>query len=182
MQSNSPYTDTNSIFGNDMETTEHTDRLLVELNNSYHSPKEVNSLIGKIINQKISDTTKIHPPFNVDFGPRLEIGENGFINQNCQFVDVGGITIKNNVFIAPNVTITSVNHSLDSKHRDQIIFGQVIINDDVWIGAGAIIVPGITIGKGAVIAAGAVVTKDVEPYTLVGGIPAKVIKNLRNNE
>ncbi|KRN41642.1 sugar O-acetyltransferase [Lactobacillus acetotolerans] len=181
LKTNSPYTDKNTIFGNDIKTKEHTGKILAKLNNSYHSPHEINSLVGQIINQKISDSTTICTPFNIDFGPRLKIGEHDYINQNCQFVDIGGITIKDNVWLAPNVTIASVNHSLNPKHRDHVFFEQVIINDDVWIGAGAIIVPGVTIGKGSVIAAGAVVTKDVAPYTLVGGVPAKEIKKIETD-
>lgn len=178
MHNKSPYTDKNTIFGDDKETQEHTRRILADLNSSYHSPKEINELVGKIINQKISATTTICLPFNIDFGPRLTLGEHDYINQNCQFVDIGGIIIKDDVWIAPNVTIASVNHSLEAVKRKEITFEQVVINDHVWLGAGVIIVPGVTIGEGAVVAAGAVVTKDVEPYTLVGGVPAKIIKKI----
>ena len=116
----------------------------------------------------------------IEFPNRLVINEGTSINRNYFINARGKIYIGKNVLIGPYVTIYSTNHifsSIDIPIKDQ---GQteeeVIIEDDVWIGANSTILPGVKIGKGAIIAAGAVVTKDVPTYSVVGGIPAKLIK------
>ena len=93
-------------------------------------------------------------------------------------LDGAKVCIGNNVFIAPNVGLHTAGHPLDSKRRNEGIeyAKPITIEDDVWIGAGVQVCPGVTIGRGAVIAAGAVVTKDVPAYTLAAGVPAKVVK------
>ncbi|MBC8312926.1 MAG: acyltransferase [Candidatus Cloacimonetes bacterium] len=110
----------------------------------------------------------------------LSIGHNVAINDNFWVNAIGKVEIGNNVLIGPSVIIHSANHNyarVDIPIREQgHTIEKVIIEDDVWIGARAIILPGVTIGKGAIIAAGAVVNKDVGSYTIVGGVPAKIIK------
>ncbi|GAB6011243.1 glycosyltransferase [Viscerimonas tarda] len=105
---------------------------------------------------------------------KLSIGENTHINRRCFFDARAGIQIGNNVSISHQVTLMTGGHDVQSKSFVGD-FRPIIINDFVWIGVNATILRGVTIGKGAVVAAGAVVTKDVEPYTVVGGVPAKVI-------
>jgi acetyltransferase-like isoleucine patch superfamily enzyme len=94
----------------------------------------------------------------------------------------GGITIGDRVYTSPLVQITAVNHVFDDPGRpfvEQGITAQgIVIEDDVWIGAGAIITDGVRIGRGAVVAAGAVVTSDVPPHTVVAGVPARVIRRV----
>jgi len=111
----------------------------------------------------------------------LFIGDNVAINNDVWINAVGGVYIGNNVLIGPKVIIHSANHIYDDPNvliRNQgHETKRVIIKDDVWICAGAIILPGVTIGQGAVVAAGAVVTKDVKPYSVVAGVPARTIKN-----
>lgn len=108
----------------------------------------------------------------------IEIGSNVVINSFTHMWGAGGIIIGNNVMIASNVVITSLTHDYNSTNMrfSPIIKKKVIIGDDVWIGAGAIILPGINIGKGAVVGAGAVVTSDVPEFAIVIGNPAKVLK------
>ncbi len=105
------------------------------------------------------------------------------ITQNFVF-DRGTLTIGDRVSIAPKVIITLISHANASAIRKYVPvrMGGVKIEDDCWIGAGAIILNGITIGKGSVVGAGAVVTKDVEPYTIVGGNPARKIRDIQINE
>jgi maltose O-acetyltransferase len=109
----------------------------------------------------------------------IHIGRSTFINRRTLVHGKGGIAIGENVLIGPGVFITSVNHGY--RRRDKIIQEQgfesqkITIQDDVWIGAQSVVLPGVTIMKGAVVAAGAVVTKDVDEYTVVGGNPAGLI-------
>lgn len=110
----------------------------------------------------------------------IKIGHNFFANYNC-FIHAKESTIQfgNNCLLGPDVLIINSNHTIKKAHliREQNdSCSPIIIGNDVWIGAKAIILPGVIVGDGAVIAAGAVVTKDVEPYTVVGGVPAKIIK------
>lgn len=95
---------------------------------------------------------------------------------------IGPVCIGSHVHLAQGITVTALNHRYDDKKRridEQGVSTQlVVISDDVWIGANAVILPGVTIGRHAVVAAGAVVTKDVPDYCMVGGVPAKIIKNI----
>lgn len=122
----------------------------------------------------------INQPFRCDYGCNIHIGEDFFANFNLTILDEARVTIGEHVFIGPNVSIYTACHPLDAGERNTGAewAEPVTIGDSVWIGGGVTIVPGVTVGEGAVIAAGAVVTRDVEPYTLVGGNPAKVIRRL----
>jgi acetyltransferase-like isoleucine patch superfamily enzyme len=118
--------------------------------------------------------------FSVENG-LIKIGANFFANYNCFIHSKKSIIqIGDNCLLGPDVLIINSNHAIN---KDQLIREQtdicspIIIGNDVWIGAKSVILPGITIGNGAVIAAGSIVTKDVESYTVVGGIPAKKIKD-----
>jgi acetyltransferase-like isoleucine patch superfamily enzyme len=119
-----------------------------------------------------------------ELGEGLIIGNNVGIAQNC-FIQVRGkVVIGSNVMFGPRVSIFSENHGfadLDTPMVDQpTTRGAVTIEDDVWLGTGSTILSGVTIGKGSIIAAGAVVNKDVPPYSIAAGIPAKIIKNRLN--
>ena len=101
-----------------------------------------------------------------------------FINSGCRFQDQGGITIGDNVLIGHNVVIATLNHNIQPEKRANLIPAPVKIGSGVWIGSGAVILPGVTIGDNAVIGAGAVVTKDVPENTVVAGTPAKVMQTI----
>ena len=101
-----------------------------------------------------------------------------FINAGCKFQDQGGITIGDDVLIGHNCVIATLNHSMDPDKRADMTAAPVKICDKVWIGANVTILQSVTIGEGAIVAAGAVVNKDVPARTVVGGIPAKVLKTL----
>ncbi|MBI5326763.1 MAG: acyltransferase [Deltaproteobacteria bacterium] len=115
----------------------------------------------------------------------IKIGSNCTINRFCILYGNGGIGIGDNVRIAPNVMILAQNHifeSIDTAISEQGISSKGIkIEDDVWLGAGAIVLDGVIIGKGSVIGAGAVVTKDIPPYSVAVGVPARIVKNRVNN-
>lgn len=122
----------------------------------------------------------IQPPFFCDYGFNIHGGENGFINYNCIILDTAPIHLGKNVLIGPNVQLYAPMHPLDYRERATgVEYGEPItIGDDCWIGGGAILCPGVTIGDRCIIAAGAVVTKDIPSDTMVGGVPAKIMRSL----
>jgi maltose O-acetyltransferase len=154
--------------------------LFQEINNLNETQKEKrNKLVYKLFG-KAGENLWVEPPFYCDYGYNIKVGNNVFFNYNCCILDVMPVTIGNNVMFAPNVQIYTATHPLDAKERNsgKEFAKPITIGDDVWIGGGVIICPGVTIGNRAVIAAGAVVTKDVSNDVLVGGNPAKTIKRI----
>lgn len=148
------------------------------LNQGYHSPEEIRGLFSKLTGKQIDTSFCLFPPFHTDSGKHTVFGKNVFINSGCKFQDQGGISIGNNVLIGHNVVLATINHGEKPEERGDMYLKPIVIEDDVWIGANATVLQGVTIGKGAIVAAGAVVTKDVEPYTVVGGVPARFIKRV----
>ena len=117
--------------------------------------------------------------FHCDFGQNIHVGDNFHADYNCTMLDLAEIHIGNNCLIGPDVGIYTAGHRLEPEGRMLDVYGlPIAIGNDVWIGGHSTILPGVSIGDGAVVAAGAVVTKDVEPNTIVGGVPAKVIKKI----
>ena len=110
------------------------------------------------------------------------VGKDVFINQNCTFMDRGGITLEDKVLIAPRVNLITTNHSIDPAHRRDVESKPIHICKNVWIGAGATVTPDVTIGENSIIAAGAVVTRDVPPNVIAGGVPARVLKTIENGK
>ena len=131
----------------------------------------------------IGEKVWIAKTFNCDNGKNIHIGRNFTGNYNLTILDIREVRIGDNVMIGPNTLITTVGHPLSPKGRRQHlgIAKPVRIGNDVWIGGNVTILPGITIGNNVVIAAGAVVTKDVPDNCLVGGVPAKKIKDIEND-
>ena len=142
---------------------------------------------------KIGNNVKIDVPFYCDYGQHISIGNNVIININCTFVDCNKITIGNNVLIASNVQIYTATHPVNisdrlldnwSYNNPHAFFNTyalpVTIEDNVWIGGGVIILPGVTIGKNSVIGAGSVVNKSIPPNSLAVGNPCKVIRKINN--
>ncbi len=160
------------------EASEQARKITSEMNNSYHTQDELKDLFSKLIGEKVDESFGLFPPFYTDYGRNIKIGKNVFINSGCCFQDQGGIEIKDRVLIGQQVVLATLNHDLNPYQRANMQPSPIQIGNDVWIGAHATILPGVTIGDGAVIAAGAVVTKNVEANTIVGGVPAKVIKNI----
>ena len=134
--------------------------------------------LSKIIEQEIDQSTVVFTPFYTNIGVNITLGERVFINHACSMLDLGGITIEDDVMIGPRVNITSENHPVDPKTRKTMTAAPVIIKKNAWIGAGATILPNVAVGENAVVAAGAVVTQDVPANTVVAGVPAKVVKQI----
>ncbi|MEJ7560469.1 MAG: acyltransferase [Pedobacter sp.] len=132
------------------------------------------------MNFNIGEHCSVHMHCSFDCAKNLSIGKNSVVNAKCRLDNRGRIVIGENVSISQEVLILTADHDVDAAD----FAGRsltVHIEDYVWIGTRAIILPGITIGKGALIAAGAVVTKDVIPYAIVAGVPARVIKMRRTD-
>jgi acetyltransferase-like isoleucine patch superfamily enzyme len=159
------------------EAVHHTIKLSAALNTSTNTD-QVRERLSEIIGRPIDKSTTVFAPFYTNFGRHIKLGKGIFINHACSFLDLGGITIEDNVQIAPRVNITSENHPLDPANRKSLDLKAVVIKRNVWIGAGAIILPGVTVGENAVVAAGAVVNKDVPANTVVAGVPAKIIRTI----
>src|SRR5215203_3754476 len=153
-----------------------TRKLLVQLNVASDG-EEIRNLIGKITGFELDATTMVFPPFHINYGKNTKIGRGVFINFDCTFLDLGGITIDDNVMLAPKVSLLSEGHPISINDRQTLTVGKIHIKKNAWIGAGSIILQGVTIGENAVVAAGAVVSKDVAANTVVGGIPAKHVKD-----
>lgn len=141
---------------------------------------EAQHVLLKSLFGRIGEKFTVNQPFRCDYGCNIFIGENFFANFNLTILDEAKVTIGDNCFIGPNVSIYTACHPLNARERATGVewAEPVTVGNDVWIGGGATLLPGVTVGDGAVIAAGAVVTRPVEPYTLVGGNPARFIKKV----
>ncbi len=126
--------------------------------------------------------TYVEPPFYCDYGYNIFVGDNFFMNYDCCILDVMPVRIGHSVMIGPAVQIYTATHPLEAKARNSgLEYAKPIsIGNEVWIGGGAVICPGVTIGNGVVVGAGAVVTKDVPDNVFVGGNPAKIIREIDN--
>ncbi len=132
-------------------------------------------LLEQILGRPLPAQLTIYPPFYTDHGLNLELGERVFINQGCTFLDYAGIRIADRVMIGPRVTFITSGHPVGPEERRLYLTGGPIdIAENVWIGAGATILPGVSIGRDAVIAAGSVVADDVPAATLVTGAKATI--------
>lgn len=154
-----------------------TKKLLIQMNNS-SNPAEIRDLLSQITRSEIHDSVAVFTPLYINYGKHTKIGKNVFINFDCVFLDLGGITIEDNVLIAPKVSLLSEGHPVSPAERQTLVPGPIHLKKGAWIGAGATILPGVTVGENAIVAAGAVVSKDVPDNTVVGGIPAKLLKTL----
>jgi acetyltransferase-like isoleucine patch superfamily enzyme len=156
-----------------MEITASLNRL------TFNDAEEIRSVFSELIGEKVDDSFSLIPPFYATGGESTRVGRNVFINQNCTMYDLGGIDIADDVMIGPNVSLITSGHPIEpSQRRAFVIAKPIVIGRNVWIAAGATIIGGVTLGDNSVIAAGSVVTKDVPPYTLVGGNPARVIRSI----
>lgn len=154
-------------------------QLCFKINHTMPYTEEYNTLVNELFKGNIGENSRVMPPVTVVRGNNVKIGRNVVIMNNSLFMAAGGITIEDDVMVAANAQLISNNHDL---YDHQVLTCKPVhLKRNCWIGAGATILPGVTIGENAVVAAGAVVTKDVESNTVVGGNPAKIIKRLSNN-
>jgi len=157
------------------EVVSRTMKLSAALNSST-TIEEIRNLISEITGRQLDNSTTVFIPFYTNFGQFIRVGRNVFINHGCTFLDLGGITIEDDVLIGPKVNIITEDHPLSPADRKKLGVKPILIKRNAWIGAAATILPGVTVGENAVVAAGALVNKDVPANSVVGGVPAKVIK------
>lgn len=140
---------------------------------------EMNDILKDLFGS-IGERFIINQPFRCDYGCNIFLGEDCFINFNCTILDEAKVTIGNNAFLGPNVSIFTACHPLDPEKRNKFIewAEPVTIGHNVWIGGNVTILPGVTIGDNVVIGAGAVVTRSIPSDVVVGGNPAKIFKNI----
>lgn len=150
--------------------------LCFKINHTMPLSEEYNALVRELFLGNIGEGSRVMPPITVVRGKSVKIGRNVVIMNNALMMAAGGITIDDDVMVAANAQLISNNHDL----YDHAILTckPVHLKRNCWIGAGATILPGVTVGENSVVAAGAVVTRDVEDNTIVGGNPARLIKRL----
>lgn len=153
-------------------------QITAKLNNAYHTPEEILELMEQLMGKPIDKSFRMFPPFYTDCGKNTHFGKNVFLNSGCRFQDQGGITIGDGVLIGHNVVLATLNHNSSPHDRADLIPAPIVIGKNVWIGANATVLPGVIVGDGAIVAAGAVVATNVLENTVVGGVPAKIIKTI----
>lgn len=157
-------------------------KITAEINNAYHTQEELCALFSELTGREVDRSFTLFPPFYTDFGKNIRVGKNVFINAGCCFQDQGGIEIGDGALIGHQVVIATLNHDLAPEKRGSMRPAAVKIGKNVWIGAHATLLPGVSIGENAVVAAGAVVAKDVPANTVAGGVPAKILKRIGEEE
>jgi maltose O-acetyltransferase len=155
--------------------------LLRDLNDTRDAEKERRISILRALFGGMGGGVWIEPPFFCDYGGNITVGDRVFFNFNCVVLDVARVTIGSDTMFGPAVQIYTATHPLEAEvRRAGLEAGKpIVIGPDVWVGGGAIILPGVTIGARSVIGAGSVVTKDVPPDVFAAGNPCRVIRSLR---
>ena len=149
-------------------------------NSTIESERDVRrTLLNRLLGQ-MPPKLEIEPPFRCDYGTNIYLGQNFYANFGCILLDCADIRIGDNVMLAPNVQIYTAHHPLDAATRISGVelASPINIGDNVWIGGGAIVLPGVTIGDNTTIGAGSVVTKDIPPGVVAVGNPCRVIRQV----
>ena len=156
-----------------------TMRLCAEMNSGYHTEAEVRDCLREITRSQVPDTVRVFTPLNINYGPGVHFGDDCFLNFGCTLLALGGITIEDGAFIGPHCVLATEYHPEDPTTRHTLLTKPIVIGRNAWLGANVTVLAGVTIGENAIVAAGAVVSKDVPANTIVGGVPAKEIREIR---
>lgn len=151
-------------------------KLCYKINKANPLGAKKDRLINKLFNKDLKSKVEFRTPIYIDQAENMDFGKGIFINRNFTCMCRAKVMIEDDVCIGPNVSILTANH--DFINHKIIKYAQIKICKNVWIGANVTILPGVTIGENSVVGAGSVVTKDVQPFTVVAGNPAKFIKNV----
>ena len=163
----------------ELEADRHRAKGLLRRYNQTDAETERQAILRELLGH-IGHDSMIWPPFYCAYGTNIHLGDQVFLNYNCTILDTNEVRIGNHVMIGPSVQIYCAAHELQAELRNQNleVARPVVIEDNVWIGGGAILLPGVTIGRNAVVGAGAVVTRSVPANTVVAGNPARVIREI----
>ena len=163
----------------DLEAERQRTKELLRLYNLTEAMPERQAILQQLLGQ-IGQNSIIEPPFYCSYGQNIHIGDHVYLNVLCIILDCNEVHIGHHVMIGPAVQILTAAHPLQAETRNQgwEVAKPITIEENVWVGGGAILLPGVTIGNNAVVGAGAVVSKDVPPYTVAAGNPAKVIREI----
>ena len=163
------------------EVSARTCLLYQEMNAAVRTPDQIREYFSRLTGTEIDPSFTAHLPFTTDFGLNTRIGARVFINSGCRFQDQGGVTIGDGALIGHNVVLATLHHDEDPALRGTLHPAPIAIGPNVWIGSNATILAGVAVGEGAIVAAGAVVTKDVPANAIVGGMPARRIRDVRSS-
>ncbi len=179
----------NGLLYNPSDSTLVEDRnkakeLMYAFNNIKPNTHEIYRETLKKLLPHANENAYINQPFHCDYGYNIEIGKNFFANYNCTILDVSKVIIGDNVMLAPNVSIYTASHPIHFETRNSgYEFGaEIVIGNNVWIGGNAVILPGVTLGDNIVVGAGSVVTKSFPENCVIGGNPAKIIKEITEED
>jgi maltose O-acetyltransferase len=167
------------ILDEELESDRRAAKELLWVLNRTDDPTEQRSILRQLLGS-IGRESTIWPPFYCSYGKNTHLGANVFLGYQCTILDGNEVHLGNHVMVGPSVQIYTAAHALQAETRNQgwEVAKPVSIEDNVWIGGGAIILPGVTVGRNAVVGAGAVVTRDVPENTVVAGNPAGVISEI----
>lgn len=158
--------------------SEEARKICAQINGPWRDDAALRELMGQLTGCPVPESFRLFPPFYTDFGKNIRFGEGVFVNSCCCFQDQGGIRVGDGCLIGHRVTIATINHGLRPEERHVHHVAPVIIRANVWIGSSSTLLPGVEIGEGSIIAAGSVVSRSVPPRTVVGGVPARLIRHI----
>ena len=163
----------------DLDSERQMAKKLIRLYNLTETVPERQAILQQLLGHP-GQNSFIEPPFYCAYGRNIYIGNHVFLNVLCTILDCNEVRIGHHVMIGPGVQIYTAAHFLQAEARNQgwEIAKAIVIEDNVWLGGGAILLPGVTIGRNAVVGAGAVVSRSVPPNTVVAGNPARVIREI----
>ena len=158
----------------------HAKELCFQLNQCVHTDTAKRTEIIRMLIGTINGKFEIMSPFYCDYGKRITLGNNFFSNYNCKILDGAEVVFGDDVRIGPDCTFCTPNHAMQAQMRKEgyMIFKPIRVGNNVWFGAGVLVLPGVTIGDNSVIGAGSVVTKDIPAGVFAAGNPCKVIRTL----
>lgn len=160
-----------------LKAERHDVRQLLRLYNLAEAASERESILARLLRHVGRDSI-IESPFHCVYGRNIHIGNHVYLNVQCTILDCAEVHLGDHVMVGPSVQMYTAAHLLQAEGRNQglEVAKPIVIDDNVWIGGGAILLPGVTIGRNAVVGAGAVVSRSVAPDTVVAGNPARVIR------
>jgi len=175
--------ETYNCLDSDLETERQKVKRLLRLFNLTESEPERQTILRQLLGD-IGQNSMIEPPFHCVYGQNIHIGHHAYLNVLCTILDCAEVHIGDHVMFGPAVQVYTAAHLLQAEDRIQglEVAKPIVIEDNVWIGGGAILLPGVRIGRNAVVGAGAVVPREVSANTVVAGNPAKVIRVLEHQE